>query len=366
MYLANHATQLTNRYPRSVHAPYTALPRTTTHCPATPCASCMLLTCKIYPPILGDVQVPSGIALIGCHESSASHPATAGPSALLSAGNPTAKHPFRLSPSLPLIPPKLVTKIQSLQFVELRELLPDNMKLLKKLEVMDKSTMATIPPNLRPNLRDVGSLLTWAYCFAQYTAVLAQSHPHLVKSRLAYMCLVIHEGRKSGGAGWAEYDALFRQHAAAAETDQAESPLDWSKVEPSLHSSCLVGHKEADGQLCTLCGSSDHSSQSCALQPLSSQRRTQHTLLPTPSPYGGKSRQRVTSAQTPICIQWNKGECRHESCKYRHSCATCPGQHKAVDCPDTPRDSFYKRGNANRGNPSWPQSNRPGSSSNQS
>ncbi len=104
--------------------------------------------------------------------------------------------------------------------------MPDNLKLIKRLESMDRPLLGTILPNLRHNLREVPSLLTWVFCFAQYVAVLAESHPHLVRSRLAYLCLIVHEGRKNGGRGWAEYDALFRQHTAAAVLDENEVATD--------------------------------------------------------------------------------------------------------------------------------------------
>ena len=68
--------------------------------------------------------------------------------------------PFQLSPSLPPLPGKLVGKIQGLQYVEAKEFMLDNIKLIKRLDSMDRPSVATIPPNLRPNLREVPSLLT--------------------------------------------------------------------------------------------------------------------------------------------------------------------------------------------------------------
>lgn len=72
-------------------------------------------------------------------------------------------HPFSQSPSLPLLPAKLVEKIQSLQFVNLKEFLPDNIYLLKRLEAFDKPSLATLPPHLRPNFCDITSVLTWSF-----------------------------------------------------------------------------------------------------------------------------------------------------------------------------------------------------------
>ena len=96
-------------------------------------------------------------------------------------------------------------------------------------------------PHLCPSLHEITSVLTWSFCFAQYTAVLAESHPHLIKSRLAYMCLIIHEARKSGGRGWLDFDILFHQHMEARELEEANITLDWTRLDSSLHASYLVG-----------------------------------------------------------------------------------------------------------------------------
>ena len=82
--------------------------------------------------------------------------------------------PFPTITSLPPLPGKLVGKIQGLQYVEAKEFMPDNIKLIKRLESMDRPSLATIPPSLLPNLREVPSLLTWVLCFAQYIVVLSE------------------------------------------------------------------------------------------------------------------------------------------------------------------------------------------------
>ena len=111
--------------------------------------------------------------------------------------------PVRLSPSFPLILVKLVVKIQSLQYAELKEFLPDNLELMKRMEAVDRAAFSGLPPSLLPKMREVPSIAAWAYCFGQYVAVLAESHPHLVKDRLTYMCLILSEARKTGEGGGA-------------------------------------------------------------------------------------------------------------------------------------------------------------------
>ena len=296
-----------------------------------------------YLPTASQVRALAGVAIIDQEEqqpaNGATDNATPRPKAL----------PFRLSSSIPIIPAKLVTKIQSLQFVELKEFLPDNVELIKKLEAIDRAAFTGVPPSQRPKLRDIPNIAAWAYCFSQYLAVLAVSHPHLIKDRLAYMCLLISEARRNGGRGWSDYDTLFRQHAAVGDQDPTcpEARMDWSRLDASLHATYLVGGRDRDGRQCRLCGGVDHEADSCALKALMSHSRPESRppsmAAPSTPLSHHKSRQKYLSGSSPICIQWNRGECTREVCRYRHTCATCPGEHRASECPKTEQDSFYKR-----------------------
>ena len=85
---------------------------------------------------------------------------------------------FRLSSSFQPVPAKLTAKIRSLQFIDMRELLPDNVRLLKNVEELDsKLGAAPFSAATRPKLHEVHSLLTWVSCFTLYVAVLAEAHP---------------------------------------------------------------------------------------------------------------------------------------------------------------------------------------------
>ena len=129
-----------------------------------------------------------------------------------------------MSSSFQPIPAKLTAKIISLQYVDMRELLQDNLGLLKNLEDLDtKLVSASLPSAARPKLREVKDILTWVLCFTTYIAVVSQAHPHLVQQRLAYMALIVREARRNGGDGWRSYDIIFRQNAAVS------SLVDWSQ-----------------------------------------------------------------------------------------------------------------------------------------
>ena len=198
----------------------------------------------------------------------------------------------------------------------------------------------------RPKLRRIPSILSWVSCFAVYVAVLSESQPHLVQSRLAYMCLIIREARRAGGDGWVSYDAVYRQNAAQDNT------TDWSKLDASLHSSTFLSTRRTNTTFCSLCFESDHTSSSCALAPLMSEGGRSSPPIPTRTYHTNKGFHIPdqafcpsqpyprSSAQFPICQSWNKGKCvKAPHCRFRHICATCSEDHKAANCVLTPHIS---------------------------
>lgn len=79
---------------------------------------------------------------------------------------------FSLSPATQPFPQKLVDKVRSGQFIEMRELLTDNISLLQQLESFNSQlTMPSLPGTLKPRLQEITSLPSWMYCFLAYVAI---------------------------------------------------------------------------------------------------------------------------------------------------------------------------------------------------
>ena len=253
---------------------------------------------------------------------------------------------FRLSSSFHPIPAKLSAKITSLQYIDLRELLQDNLGLLKNLEELDtKLVSASLPTAARPRLREVKDILTWVSCFTLYVAVLGQAHPHLMQQRLAYMALVVREARRNGGDGWRSYDAIFRQNAAVS------PDVDWSQLDSALYTSTFLAQRTQAGLFCHHCFGADHVTRDCALQPFAATadpsplRSPPKKYFKQPSSFKARA---FGQEGIPICLSWNKGACiKGSACRYRHSCAVCPGNHPACQCPEAPPSSRFKRNAGN-------------------
>ena len=76
-----------------------------------------------------------------------------------------------LSSALEPIPARLVGRITSGQFIEMRDLLTDNIALHNQLEALQGTYhLTTLPNSIRPRVREVPSLISWVYCFVAYVA----------------------------------------------------------------------------------------------------------------------------------------------------------------------------------------------------
>ena len=145
-----------------------------------------------------------------------------------------------LSPSADPIPYRLVQRIQNGEFVEMRDLLADNVSLHNQLKDLHGLVPLTATPAaFRPRLREVPSLASWVYCFAAYVAV--RSSDQQTRDLLAYCRLIIREALRHGGNGWQEYDRSFRRQAAI------DATLAWNTLSPGLQASTLVGVGGAPG-----------------------------------------------------------------------------------------------------------------------
>ena len=253
-----------------------------------------------------------------------------------------------LSLALPPITAKLATKILSGQFVDMKELLADNMTLCHQLEAFP-SHQHLCTGGAKPRLREIDSPLTWVSCFLAYAAV--RTSDIQTRNLLTYGRLVVREAQRHSGPGWLEYDRLFRQHAALSPSTV------WHELNPSLHASTVLSYRAGPGKVCTLCHEPDHTAGGCAMQLLQphpspiivqqpSTSEVQFLTSPRAGGLAGGTARRPVSQETRdrICISWNRGRCTFPSCRFRHIlCATCKLRgHKAKDCQQTPAESLYK------------------------
>ena len=109
-----------------------------------------------------------------------------------------------LSPASEPFPQKLVDKVKSGQFLEMRALLSDNIAPMQPLEDIQGFLVTTFGV-ARPRLCEVTSLPTWWYCFLEYMAILMPDPT--TRDQLAR--LIIREVLCYCGQSWRDYDRAF-------------------------------------------------------------------------------------------------------------------------------------------------------------
>ena len=168
------------------------------------------------------------------------------------------------------------------------------------------------------HLRDIRDPLSWAACFMAFVAAKVDNPE--TRELMAYGKIIISLAQKHGGLGWATYDTMFRQQAAAG------ADAKWSQLNPSLMAATVLSTGgEQSPRPCTHCHAADHKSHECALT----------SLDPTQAPSGSRSAARFRPYQhhEELGRWFNRRTCSAASCKFEHSCSSClkPG-HGSHEC----------------------------------
>ena len=212
--------------------------------------------------------------------------------------------PVTVGKGLPPISGKLVKKIESGQFINLGELLPDCLSTANAMGDTDTSRAH------KPATRLISSIIEWIQSFGMYTAILSKSQPHWVADLLGYQTLKLQAYQEFRGDSWLRYDHTFRQKVATLRVAK------WATIDTTLWSLGFSGRGRSNS-------SSDHDRDS----------GTPRSNNPGPR-----------SPRHPLaCFKWNRGNCTFPNCKFLHKCSYCvmdPGitdaSHKATNCPYRP------------------------------
>lgn len=261
--------------------------------------------------------------------------------------------PFTRGEGLPVLPAKVVAKILRGEYVNMADLLQDNIALDNKLATVYSEGVSTghLKSNKKRELtEDVHSLLSWIECFNIYSSVLQMKYPSLAKPLAAYTTMMVKEARRFGFRGWLQYDQLFRQH-----TTKDPTSADWARLNSALYAIYFLTRQKGKTQTCPNCMSSDHPPIHCALarreeNSSSNSPGQQRDYTGGPHDYTGRRFQRPLLPRPPlkrpnpanrICYSWNDGRCARPTgtCAYRHACIRCGDDHKVVDCTHKPQNN---------------------------
>ena len=93
----------------------------------------------------------------------------------------------------------------------MRELLPDNVALLQRLQ--EVNLPGHLPPENLSRPRDIRNPLSWVACFMAFVATKVNRLE--TRELITYGKIIVSLAQRHGGVGWATYDTMFRQQAAA-------------------------------------------------------------------------------------------------------------------------------------------------------
>ena len=150
-------------------------------------------------PQLGILPQPASIAsmdIIGSVDPSGPPVASsATPSLLTGVG---VQPGLSISLALRPVPARIVTQIQIKEFVDMRELLVDNVALRSQPnDVRDSLGASVVSLAARPRVREVSSIPSWICCFLTFLAV--GTTDAAMRDRLAYATLVLREAMRQVG-----------------------------------------------------------------------------------------------------------------------------------------------------------------------
>ena len=154
--------------------------------------------------------------------------------------------PFALAGSLPMIPENLVEKILKGQYVDLSDLLQDNILLAKKSTGTSATESGlTQRYKKREFTKDEAGMLSWMQCFTVYTAIVCSQDPGRLNDLLGYMVIMSNEGRRFKYQGWLTYDEMFRQSVVKSKSKV------WSELNGTLYA-CNHFFEPAKRRVCDL------------------------------------------------------------------------------------------------------------------
>ena len=211
------------------------------------------------------------------------------------------QQPFVVGPGYSPVPYKVVSQITAGKFVNLEDLLAENIppnEYEPQLWFDGRLVLSHTPKKPK---RQISDITLWMEAFSIFYLILCSYFPHRWRDLTSYKLLILRTYRQFSGFCWLNYDRAFREHAAAVKL------TDWSAMDVQL-----FNYHTAGAQVRT---------RPASANPVTSQAEA-----------SGSTTSKV------ICHSWNAGRCisYNPSCRFRHACSRCGGDHRATSCTSLP------------------------------
>ena len=120
-----------------------------------------------------------------------------------------------VGPGYAPVPYKLVSKITAGLFVDLADLLPENIR-AQEIEPQAFLEGKLVVSGSKKRVIEIADIVTWIEAFTIFSMILCHTFPSRWKDLNQYKLLIIQTARRFFDKSWLHYDIAFRKEAAAS------------------------------------------------------------------------------------------------------------------------------------------------------
>lgn len=151
-------------------------------------------------------------------------------------------------------------------------------------------------------VKQIATIAQWEACFYSLMSVLAVRQPHRFRDLLAYSSMITKAANNCEGNPRLTYDIHFRTLAASMNLQI------WARVDQALwsqHFNWAAARRESSD--CLSIDPYHQQARLVSVEPRSASKGASPT---------GKERLSMYPKAPPICIKWNRDDCRSTLCTY--------------------------------------------------
>ena len=230
------------------------------------------------------------------------------------------------------VPPKLVSRILSKEYIPMYEMLPECWRL-------EANSGGACCQSKRPRHALVLDINIWTECYSVMAAILASAYPGKAPHLFSYLRTIVRASRTFESTAWVAYDVAYRRQAAN------QSTLDWGVLDSGLYNDAFTGRAKAIPR-CSYCLADTHHPRDCPDAPGGKYRDAGASGEAKPTRSGLRpSSGSVATASVKICRLYNSpggNRCKYPNCRYAHLCQACHAPHPATECGDKRRAPYNR------------------------